>query len=841
MKALYAAAPVLYALVAGTWREHRGRLTLAVLGIAFGVALGVAVHLINASAAEQFDLAVRSLAGEADLIVRGPRSGFGDSVYARIAVLPQVRAASPGVEVDAQIAGRRETIRVLGLDPFRAAEVQPQLLGDSRESIAELLQSDAVAISQSAAADLNLKTGDTLRLQAGSGIIELRIVHVLAAGATSQRIAIMDIATAQWRLERLGELHRIDLKLKPGTNVARFTDALGKIMPPGVIVQTPRAEAQRNTSLSRAYRVNLDMLALVALFTGAFLVFSTQFLALLKRRTHIALMRVIGLTRTRLLALLVCEGAIVGVLGSALGIAIGIALAHFGIERLGGDLGAGYFHSVTPELSIPAGALIVLFLLGVFFATLGAAMPAFEAARRPPALALKAGDEEQALEKLRVVWPAFAAIALGGALSQAPPIHDLPLAGYLAIALILIGAILLMPRVAETVLVRLPRLRHVPAALAAAQLEATPRQVGVSLAAILASFSLMVSMLIMVASFRTSLETWLDQMLPADLYVRAGRIGEAGFFSADEQERMAAAEGVGAAAFLRSQNVLLRSDRPAVTLLARPIPAGQARPPLPFEGAVLVPAPGKPPPVWLSEIAADVLGAEPGTLMSLPLGNALHSFTVAGIWRDYARQNGAIVIDRALYIKLTGDERANEAAVHVQEGRSADRVASAIRAALGNAQGMEIVSTRELKAVSLAIFDRTFAITYALEAAAVLIGVFGVSTSFSAQALARRREFGVLRHIGMTRRQVTAMLGWEGLIVGGLGVAAGLAVGWAISLILIHVINKQSFHWTLDMHLPTLALLGLAAALVAAAGVTAVVSGRRAMGDEVTRAVREDW
>jgi len=407
--------------------------------------------------------------------------------------------------------------------------------------------------------------------------------------------------------------------------------------------------------------------------------------------------------------------------------------------------------------------------------------------------------------------------------------------------LILIGAILLMPRVAETVLVRLPRLRHVPAALAAAQLEATPRQVGVSLAAILASFSLMVSMLIMVASFRTSLETWLDQMLPADLYVRAGRIGEAGFFSADEQARMAAAEGVAAAAFLRSQNVLLRSDRPAVTLLARPIPAGQKRPPLPFEGAVLVPAPGKPPPVWLSEIAADVLGAEPGTLMSLPLGNALHSFTVAGIWRDYARQNGAIVIDRALYVKLTGDERANEAAVHVQEGRSADRVASAIRAALGDAQGTEIVSTRELKAVSLAIFDRTFAITYALEAAAVLIGVFGVSASFSAQALARRREFGVLRHIGMTRRQVMAMLGWEGLIVGGLGVAAGLAVGWVISLILIHVINKQSFHWTLDMHLPTLALLGLAAALVAAAGVTAVVSGRRAMGDEVTRAVREDW
>jgi putative ABC transport system permease protein len=229
-----------------------------------------------------------------------------------------------------------------------------------------------------------------------------------------------------------------------------------------------------------------------------------------------------------------------------------------------------------------------------------------------------------------------------------------------------------------------------------------------------------------------------------------------------------------------------------------------------------------------------------GTVIELPLAGVLRRFTVAGIWRDYARQNGAIVVDRSRYIQITGDASANEAALRLADSASGDAVVAAVRAALGQ-EALEIASTRELKATSLAIFERTFAVTYALETAAVLIGLFGVSASFSAQALARRRELGVLRHLGMTRRQVAAMLACEGVMVGGLGVTAGVCVGWLISLILVHVINRQSFHWSMDLHVPWGDLGLLAAVLLVAATGTAVISGRRAMSDEVTRAVREDW
>jgi putative ABC transport system permease protein len=830
---------VLFAIAGAGWREHPGRVALSVLGIAFGVALGVAVHLINASAASEFDIALRSLAGEADLVVRGPRGGFSEGLYPRIARLDGVRAASPALEIEAQVAGRTETIKVLGLDPFRAGALQPHLLVESRDAIPDLLESGAVLLSLSAADALGLARGDSLRVRAGTQVLELRIAALMPAGATQQRLALMDIAAVQWRFGRLGTLNRIDVKLAPGADPQRMSHDIERLLPPGTVVASPAAEAARNAALTRAYRTNLDMLALVALFTGAFLVFSTQFLALLRRRSQLAVLRVIGLTRGRLTRLLVLEGALVGVAGAAIGVAAGCVVAWLGLERLGGDLGAGYFRGSRPSLAIEWTGLVSFFALGVLFSTGGALLPALEAGRRSAALALKAGDQEEALRGAHRTWLGIALAVAGLGASQLPASADLPIAGYIAVALILLGTILAMPAFATVVLDRLPAMRYVPAALGAAQLQATPRQVGVSLAAILASFSLMVSMLIMIGSFRESLGVWLDQMLPADLYVRAGRTGDTGFFTPEEQQRLAAVTGVREAVFVRSQNTFLRRDRLPITLLARPTRDGVPFPPLPLEGPACEPR--DTPSAWLSEVAADLLGATRGARIAVPVGESLQTFVVCGIWRDYARQNGAIVIDRALYMNITGDERANEAALFLAPGAESGDVSARLRAALADSGALEIASTRELKSLSLAIFDRTFAVTYALEAVAVLIGLFGVSASFSAQALARRREFGVLRHLGMTRKQIGAMLASEGLVVGALGVVAGLATGWVISLILIHVINRQSFHWSMDLHMPWGALAILAATLIAAASVTALVSGRRAMSDEVTRAVREDW
>src|SRR6185503_17759658 len=247
-----------------------------------------------------------------------------------------------------------------------------------------------------------------------------------------------------------------------------------------------------------------------------------------------------------------------------------------------------------------------------------------------------------------------------------------------------------------------------------------------------------------------------------------------------------------------------------------------------------------PPPAWVSEAVADRYGVHAGQRIELPLAGAKHSFVVAGVWRDYARQHGAIVIERAIYAARTGDRRANDAALWLTPGATAADAIQALRRLPGGAL-LEISGPGEIKTASLRIFDRTFAVTYALEAVAVLVGLFGLSASVGAIVLARRREFGMLRHLGMTRGQIGAMLAAEGGLLALLGVVAGLVLGAAISLILIHVVTRQSFNWSMDLHPPYALLIGLSLVLILLSSVTAFISGREATGIGPVRAVKEDW
>jgi putative ABC transport system permease protein len=828
------------ALVLGPLREHPGRGALALLAVALGVALGVAVHLVNAAAANEFALAARHLAGAADLVVRAPPSGFDETLYERIARLPEVEAANPALEMEVAVADRKQKLAILGFDPLRALQVQPALLPEQRRLVSELFDADAVLLSPAAAQWLALAPGGRLAIVVGSAPVTLEVIGLLPPGAYRQRIAVMDIATAQWRLGQLGRLNRIDIRLRPGADAAAFRETLSRLLPPGVEIGTPEAEAERRLGLSRAYRLNLDLLALVALFTGAFLVFSTQLLAILRRRAQLAVLRALGVTRAGVALALAGEGALIGALGSALGVALGYALARYAVAFAGADLGAGYFRGIVAEVRADLGVFARFFFLGVGFAVLGAAAPALEAARRPPALALRAGDEETGPGRRASAFLGAAALAAGAAALRLPPFQGLPLGGYVAIAFILLGSVLLMPRLADALLRLLPLPRSPAAALALAQLKATPRQAAVSVAAIVISTSLMASMLIMVTSFRASLESWLERMLPADLYLRAAG-GDAAFLDRELQERIARVPQLARVEFARAQSVVLDPGRPPVTLIARAISSESAPERLWLRETAARPGTEEAPPAWVSEIAAELYRLRSGEPLRLPLAGREIPFTVAGVWRDYARQNGAIVIERALYVRLTGDESANEAALWLAPGVGPEAAADALRAALPEDSGIELVSAGEVRARSLAAFDRTFAITYALEFAAVLVGLFGVSASFGAQALARRREFGVLRHLGVERREVARMLGWEGALTAGLGAALGLAVGWVIGLVLIHVVNRQSFHWSMDLSAPWPALAALATLVVAAATLTAVASGRAAMDDDVVRSVREDW
>jgi putative ABC transport system permease protein len=841
-------------LIAGEWRAFPMRFVVAALAIAIGVALAFAVHVINRSAADAFGAAVRSVSGEADLQVRGTSSlGFDEALYPSLMTSEGVADASPVVTLRATIGDQGASVTLLGLDMLRALTVSPSLLGRRRDVAAErssatrpsatdaALDLEALYLSQTAQSRAGLRLGERVAVRVGGRSHVFTIVGDLPGVGAGQAIATIDISAAQWRFGRLGKLDRVDLKLAEGASPDAARDVIAAALPASARVSDATSESRRGDNLSRAYRVNLDMLALVALLTGGFLVYSAQSLSVMRRLRQFALLRTLGMQKSALAAQLLGEGAVLGILGSIAGLGLGYAIAGAAMTLVGGELGGGYFDAAPRTLQFSPAAAVLFLGFGVATAIAGSYAPARAAAKIVPAEALKtAGDPVD--PRLPPRWRlTLALVVAGSACAFLPAVNRLPVFGYLAVALVLGGGVAAMPWLARTLLGPLTRIdTRLPAVeLALGRLTGAPSQAATALGGIVASTGLMIAMAVMVTSFRGSVGDWLASFLSADLYAAAA--SNEALFDVAMQQRMARTPGVATIAFSKSVPVTINPELPSLMLVVRPVGGPGYALPLIEEAR----GPGEGMKLWLSEPAARLYGAQAGDAFALPIGPLGQSAQgyVAGIWRDYARQQGAIVIDDRDYVALTRDTVRSEAAIELEPGASAAAVRAAIEARLppGFADRIDFAEPSELRAQALTLFDRSFAITYVLEAIAILIGLAGVAATISAQTIARMREFGMLRHIGTTNRQIVAMVASEGALLGLIGIAAGCALGLALSQILIHVINPQSFNWTMTTRVPWALLLAVAAALVATSAGTAVLAGRRAVSRDAVRAVSEDW
>ena len=826
-------------------RHHPWRSAAAVVAVMLGVALAFAVHLINASALGEFASAVRAVNGQSDLELRATRGSFDESLFSRVATHPAVQIASPVLEIStlAQTgasSSQRVPLRVVGIDALIAPAISPALMPQpaSGEDRFALFLPGHVFLNAAARQLLAVGDGDFVRLQNGAALLEARVAGGVAAAG--EALAVMDIGAAQELFERQGQLTRIDIRLLPGADRQSLVRALPADA--GVLATEPGELAERASNLSRAYRVNLTVLALVALFTGAFLVFSVLSLSVTKRLQQFALLGVLGLTPRERLLLVMGESCVIGLAGSIAGLALGTALASLALRLLGGDLGGGYFQGVAPALQWSTPAALAYGALGSLAALVGGWWPARAAQRLPPAQALKGLGSHSADDDVSRM-PGVLLMVSGVLLAFAPPVRGIPLAAYVSVGLLLVGGIAVLPW-GVAVLLRALRpltLGHALAMLALERARRMRASAAVAVSGVVASLSLAVALTVMVSSFRESVTHWLDVVLPAQLYVRsatASGLGDSVYFTPELLEAAARVPGVQRATGQRNTPVLLRAGQPQVMVIARPLEDAARVLPLVSEP---LEAPAGAVPVYVSEAMVDLYGARPGTRLdalsrALPGGN----FFVAGVWRDYARQSGSVAMDLGDYERLTGDRRLNDIAVWLDEGADEGRVREDLRAVLAGVP-LEFASVAQIRATSLRIFDRSFAVTYWLQAVAIGIGLFGIAASFSAQVLARRKEFGLLAHLGLTRRQVLAVVACEGAAWTVVGAIAGLALGIAVSVVLVHVVNPQSFHWTMDLLVPWMRLLALCAAVVLAGTLTAWLAGRAAAGRDAVMAVKEDW
>jgi putative ABC transport system permease protein len=871
-------------LLTFSWQElrhHFWRNAAAVVAVMLGVALAFSVHLINASALGEFSQALRSAGGEPDLQLRSGAVGglLDENLLARLRQHPEVAVATPVLEIStyAQSPARpdapRVLLRLIGVDALEIARLAPDLMprpdteaGAGADRL-DLFAPDAVFLNAAATAATGAASGQALWLQQGLQQKTVRVAgQVLAAGSPA---AVMDVAALQDLLGQSGQITRVDIRLRPGADPEAVAQSLRQQpgWPASARLGNAGESVQRMQNLSQAYRVNLTVLALMALFTGAFLVFSVLSLSVHRRARQFALLGVLGLTGTQRLRLILLEASVLGSAGSLLGLALGSALAAAALRLLGGDLGGGYFSASAPPLQWSALGAAGYAVLGLAAALAGAWWPARMAAGLPPAQALKGlGSTGQSGQHGRYAGALLVAAAL---LCLMPAVHEVALGAYVGIACLLLGGIAGLPWLVGPCLGLLARhTTQAPLSMLALERARRVRETAaVAVSGVVASLSLAVALTVMVASFRDSVTQWLDTMLPASVYVRtsdSASAGEAAFFEPAFVAAARSLPGVRDMVAQRRTAITLDPARPPVTLIARPLPD-----PARVQEVLPLLAPARAVPdgaiaIYVSEAMVDLYGARPGSDFaplqaafddaatrpansSVPAGDIPH-FYVAGVWRDYARQFGTIALDAAAFGRLRSDPRVNDLAFWLAPGAEPAALEQALRAlatqqsgSAGAAAALEFGSAAEIRATTLRIFDRSFAVTYWLQAVAIGIGLFGVAASFSAQVLARRKEFGLLVHLGLTRRQVLQVVALEGAAWTSLGALAGLALGLAVAVVLVRVVNPQSFHWSMDLSLPWLRLLALAASVVLAGTVTAWLAARAAASQAAVLAVKEDW
>ncbi len=872
--------------------QNRGRNLAAVIAIAAGIALALAIHIVNQTAVNEFTRSLAKVNGTAQLQIRGSESYFDQNAYIQLnqdLLSLGIREASPIIEVESSLPNGKR-VRLVGLDFFRAAFVTPELLARPSESNKESTkqstkQSKSEASNEQPNEANNVSLFDaTLLYGARSGLVQLQtptgFLQFRMAGSTGlddENRFVGDIAQIQTLFGYEGKISRIDLLFDDSIDLQtakkNIEARLTKDFPILRLVE-PDAEKTRMSNLSRAYRVNLTVLALVALVTGGLIVFCSQAAMVLKQWPMLALVSLLGASQRWLMLFVLAQGLVLGILGTFAGLILGYGLAAALLQWVGTDLGGGYFSATKAWPSLSLLETVVFVAAGLLVSVLASWIPARSALNARRAEALKPGHGEMSLGRLPSRWPAIVLTIIGAGLATLPAIAGLPLAGYAAIACWLFAGVAAVPWLAQFLLTRLARGLAVftwpqpPVWLALHRAGQSPGLAIQAIAGVVASMALVTAMAIMVSSFRNSVSTWLDQVLPADLYARlpAG----AAQLSSEQQEKIAKTAGVARVEFLRSIEIVLpeskttteannKAKQQAATLntpipiLIRPIDPAQAGKFLPIAGRIEVLTEAEKQaniiPIYVSEAMVDLYQMKIGSKVELPfnfkeqikVSATKPVFKVVAVWRDYTRQTGAIQIDQTDYRNLTGDTSVSDVALWLTSGVNDQVVGNALNNLALDGRQLEWRSAAEIRSVSLTIFDRSFAVTYALEAAAIIVALIGVAASFGAQAMARQKEFAVLVHLGAKDSWLDIQLALEGGVLTLAGALWGVFIGFAMSWVLIERVNPQSFHWTMDIDIPWLALIAGVLAITLCAALCSGWAGRKGRAQGHLHSIKQDW
>ena len=796
------------------WRYligHAWQTILMVLGIALGVAVIVAVDIANASAIRAFRLSTEVVSGKATHQILGGVNGLEDLLYTQLkrSGLGIPMAPVISVYVSSPQLGNRP-FQLLGIDPFVDGDFRSYLGNQNSlnsEGLFSLLTvAGSVVISKDNSENYSINLGDQIVLEIG-GLEKKAVIGAIVdatepvARRSLDGILIADIATVQELAGRERSLDWIDVILPEGTGTLDFP------LPEGVTLQRSEAKQGALEQMTSAFRMNLSALSMLALIVGLFLIYNSITFSVVQRRKLFGTLRCLGVTRGEIFRLVVVEAGIVGLIGALLGIGLGILLGRNTIQLVSQTINDIYFTTTVQDVRIPLESLMKGGVIGIFATIMAAGFPALEAASIPPQTALSRSILES---KSRLVVRLLAiagliTIILGILIFQIPS-SSLTL-GFLGMMIVVIGFAMLSA-ISMIGILRLFEpivggLWGFLGRLASRNLRKSLSRTAVAVAALMVAVAVTIGINLMIDSFRNTVEIWLKETLQGDVYIIAPS-----FVSSSSQtpiepqvvQKVNNWSGVERVDLLRTINIgtpsgfiiLSGTSNPDIgqerVYLSRSLPKEEIWPAMQAGGILIT-----------ETLARKFATNQQVSELKLPTPSGEKSFPVLGVYHDYSSSEGGMMMALNIYREIWQDDTVTAIGLRLKPGINADEITRQLTEGLNVQQKILIRPNQELRADVMEVFDRTFAITSALRILATIVAFIGILSTLLLLQLEKQREVGILRALGLTGRQLWRLTMLE---TGLMGLSAGilaLPTGFAITLILIRVLNVRSFGWSIQL------------------------------------------
>ncbi|HEY9731299.1 MAG TPA: FtsX-like permease family protein [Drouetiella sp.] len=837
--------------------KNKTRTSLTLAGIALGVSVLIAISLANHTALIKFKETVDLVSGKANLEIRSTAGPFMDqNALVDLSWLGSIGGKyMPMIQQTVAVADKdEELVQIIGIDmlgdpDFKSYDEE----SSGSNSFLDLFSSRSVLIGDRLAKTLHLSKGSSFKLLINDRSESFIVSEVMSGeglgGVYSGNLVVGDLNVVQRALNAEGKISQVEI-IVPESLLEQAQFQLRQELPADITIDRPSQRGEQVEKMTRSFKYNLIALTFIALMVGMFLIYNTMTISVIRRRPEIGTMRALGVSRVQIMSLFLIESLWFGVVGTTIGLVMGLVMSQGALKAIAGTFQHFYFQTPMESVTMAPQVLVAAFLLGVLLTVLASIPPVIEATGVAPAEATRRASYESKIERLSPALSALGLLFFAGAAiaSVQQPVYNFPVYGYVAALAAIIGSALMMPLALRFSLPALGaifrKIFGFEGLFAARSLHGTLGRTSVAVASLMIGIAMMVSLGIMIGSFRETVMVWIDQTLQADLWLQSSARAAGSRFGKFDQSLVPLIRSVpnviAVDAFVDTPieykgeqtnlgagdldvtekygHLKFTSGEPTRAVLAR----------MGRNSAIV------------SESFAIRKHVKTGDTIVLQTPAGDHAVKIEGVYYNYASDLGYIVIPRQVYKDLYHEAGVSNCAIYLAPGADPYAVRTEIQKRLAKVGLFSIRTTSELRKEAIKIFDRTFAITYALHTIAIAVSMLAVMNALFALALYSRREFGILRYMGASKKQIQTVVLTEAGILGVLGNVSGLALGFVLSLLLIFVINKQSFGWTVQFAVPYDFLLEASVLVLLTSILSGIIPARFAAKTLAPQVVREE-